>query len=252
MKDALIKKCLSLVLLLVSLSLVACHLKGVNAEPRKPCALAVPANQAYTGAYIDFGDTEDDVTLKAIKDFETLVGKHQAIVASSSNWGKNSFPRHNVEIITDYGAVPLIYWMPWISRADWDDHHIDRYTLCDILAGKYDDYLSRWADQARDFGQPLLVAWGIEMNGDWFPWSGFFYGAGAPAPNGAAAGFAGPELYKRAYRHVVDQVRSRGAKNIQWVLHVNSGTIPPEKWNDFPNYYPGPDYVDWLGLSGYG
>jgi hypothetical protein len=256
MKVYLFKNHLFLALLMASQAAMACHPKTTSEGPvrfiQRECTLAVPANQAYTGAFIDFGPTEDDITIEAIEGFEALVGKHQAIVASSSNWGKNSFPRRNMEIISNYGAVPLLYWLPWESREDWDAKNIDRYNLRDVLAGKYDGYLTRWGDQARDFGRPLLVAWGIEMNGDWFPWSGIFYGGGAPAAEGPADCFAGPELYKQAYRYVVDKVRSRGAKNIQWVLHLNSGTVPNEAWNSYKSYYPGPEYVDWLGLSSYG
>ncbi|MFZ1985553.1 MAG: glycosyl hydrolase [Desulfatitalea sp.] len=248
MKESLIKNYLFLALIIASQAVMACHAKTTSERARE-CTLAVPANQAYTGAYIDFGDTEDNITIEAIEAFEALVGKHQAIVASSSNWGKNAFPRDNMEIISNYGAVPLLYWLPWESREDWDAKRIDRYSLRDVLAGKYDAYLTRWGDQARDYGRPLLVAWGIEMNGNWFPWSGVFYGGGALAAEGR---FAGPELYKQAYRYVVDKVRSRGAKNIQWVLHLNSGTVPAEAWNNYKSYYPGAGYVDWLGLSAYG
>src|SRR5438552_13870849 len=46
--------------------------------------LVVPEHGAYTGAYIDFGDKEDDVSIENIEGFEKIVGKHQAIVASSS------------------------------------------------------------------------------------------------------------------------------------------------------------------------
>src|SRR4051812_18223365 len=46
--------------------------------------LAIPAHGIYAGAYIEAGDKEDDVTLEKIDDFERLVGKHQAIIASSS------------------------------------------------------------------------------------------------------------------------------------------------------------------------
>jgi hypothetical protein len=59
--------------------------------------LAVPGEGKYTGAYIDFGDQEDDVTLEAIENFETMVGKHQAIIASSSYWGEQTFPTRNLE-----------------------------------------------------------------------------------------------------------------------------------------------------------
>ena len=45
--------------------------------------------------------------------------------------------------------------------------------------------------------------------------------------------FAGPELFKKAYRHVVDRVRAAGADNIIWVFHVNNYSYPVDDWNDF-------------------
>ena len=62
----------------------------------------------------------------------------------------------------------------------------------------------------------------------------------------------GPELFKRAYRYVVDRVRARGARNIQWMFQTNNYSFPMDTWNFAPAYYPGSDYVDWLGLSVYG
>ena len=62
----------------------------------------------------------------------------------------------------------------------------------------------------------------------------------------------GPETFRKAYRYVVDRVRARGASNIKWMFHTNNYPYPYETWNCAPAYYPGSDYVDWLGLSVYG
>src|ERR1051326_6832172 len=56
----------------------------------------------------------------------------------------------------------------------------------------------------------------------------------------------------KAYRYVVDCVRARGASNIKWMFHTNNYPYPYEVWNSAAAYYPGSDYVDWLGLSVYG
>ena len=40
--------------------------------------------------------------------------------------------------------------------------------------------------------------------------------------------------------------------NIQWLFHTNNFSFPMDRWNFAPAYYPGSDYVDWLGLSVYG
>src|SRR5262249_19033697 len=75
--------------------------------------LVVPATGVYMGAYIDFGDHEDDVTLEGIEGFERLAGKRQAIIASSSYWGLQTFPDANVRLVARHGAIPLVFWSPW-------------------------------------------------------------------------------------------------------------------------------------------
>lgn len=212
--------------------------------------LVWPQEGAYTGAYIDFGEAEDTVTLEAIQEFEARTGKHQAVIASSSFWGEQSFPLHNMELIHNYGAIPLLFWSPW-DRPYEQSRPPDRFSLEAILAGRWDGYIDQWADQAKAFGKPLLVAWGLEMNGTWFPWSGWFYGGGQRLA-GEPPRFKGPELYKQAYRYVVDRVRARGVRNISWGFHINHYTSPHEEWNLPVHFYPGDDYVDWLGASVYG
>jgi hypothetical protein len=219
--------------------------------PSGPRRLVLPAQGLYTGAYIDFGEREDTVTLEAIEGFEKMVGKQQAIVASSSYWGEQSFPTANVNLIWRHGSIPLVFWSPW-DRPYEEDRGPDRFSLTSIVEGKWDAYLDAWGDAARAFGQPLLVSFGNEANGSWFPWSGAFYGGEKPVPGSEPKRYEGPETFKKAYRHVVDRVRARGAVNVQWVFHVMNYSIPMDTWNLADQYYPGPDYVDWLGLSVYG
>lgn len=210
--------------------------------------LAVPAQGAYHGAYLDFGDHEDEVTLERIESFNTLVGKRLAIVAFSNYWGRQRFPSEQVEIIANSGAVPLIYWNPW---QDQQDTKGSRFDLAAIISGQWDGYIDDWARAARAFGRPLLVSWGLEMNGNWFPWCGVFHGGGEVVPGSDPPRFQGPETFKRAYRHIVDRVRPL-APNISWVFHVNNTSDPDLPWNRMAAYYPGSDYADWLAMSAYG
>jgi beta-mannanase len=90
------------------------------------------------------------------------------------------------------------------------------------------------------------------MNRNWFPWSGSFHGGSERVPGSVPPRYLGPENFKRAYRHVVERVRRVGASNISWVFHVNNSTDPDQPWNHMAAYYPGSDYVDWLGMSAYG
>ena len=244
-------------------------------QSNKPRELVVPAMGAYAGAYVDFGEREDNVTLEAIEDFEGLVGRRQAIVASSSYWGEQTFPAENMRIVASSGAVPLIFWSPWDLPYE-ENRGPDQFSLSSILEGKHDAYIDKWGDQAREFGGTLLVSFANEPNGNWFPWSGNFYGAdhvlpgpGAASPEGAEPTpgrgfrdrtlpgsepprFEGPETFKRAYRYVVDRVRARGAHNVKWVLHLMNYPYPEQRWNEADQYYPGAEYCDWLGMSVYG
>lgn len=222
-----------------------------SSVPGKGKRLAIPEHGIYTGAYIDWGDKEDSVTLEAIEHFETLVGKHQAIVASSSYWGEGTFPMDNMRLIARHGSVPLVYWSPWDKPYE-EGRGPDRFSLTSIIAGAHDAYIDLWADQAREFGAPMIVSLANEMNGEWFPWSGKLYGGSDPVPGTNPIRFQGPETFKKAWRHVVDRVRARGATNIQWVLHLMNYSLPQEGWNLAAEYYPGPEYCDWLGVSLYG
>ena len=214
--------------------------------------LVVPEKGAYTGAYVDFGDGEDDVTLESLEKFEKMVGKHQAIIAFGNFWGEQKFAMKSAQIVTRYGAIPLIFWSPW-DKPYAEGMLPGRFNLYSILSGTWDAYIDKWAEDARDFGKPLLVAWGIEMNGTWFPWSGYYYGGGQTDLINKPSEQLGPKIYKAAYRYVVDRVRAKGAKNIRWVFHVNNHSFPADKtWNRYAAYYPGSNYFDWLGLSVYG
>ena len=223
-----------------------------SAAPAAPSPgerLAIPPSGAYSGAYLDFGSHEDEVTLERIESFNALVGKPLAIVAFSNYWGRQQFPTEQARLAANSGAVALIYWNPW---DDQEDTTRSRFDIADIEAGRWDDYIDAWAAAARAFGRPLLVSWGLEMNGNWFPWSGVFHGGGEPVPGSDPPRYQGPEAFKRAYRHVVDRVRAAGAGNIAWIFHVNNTADPDVPWNRMAAYYPGSDYVDWLAMSAYG
>jgi hypothetical protein len=206
-----------------------------------PLAALGAGEGVFYGAYMDFGETEDTVTLEGIEKFEKLGGKRPAIIASSSYWGQQTFPSKNLALIARHGAVPLVFWSPW-DKPYTEQKGPDRFALTEILAGKWDAYIDSWGDSAKAFGKPFFVSFCNEMNGDWFPWSGCFYGG----ENG------GPDVFKKTWRYVVDRVRARGASNISWVLHLNAFPGENDVWNMMASYYPGDDYVDWLGLSIYG
>src|SRR5947208_17106247 len=123
---------------------------------------------------MDFGDAEDEVTLETIEDFEQMVGKHQAIIASSSYWGEQNFPVDNLNVIWRHGSLPLVFWSPWDKPYE-EDHGPERFGLSEILAGKWDAYIDNWADAARTLGRPMIAEFAIEVNGCCFSVAGDYY-----------------------------------------------------------------------------
>jgi beta-mannanase len=170
---------------------------------------ALPEHGAYTGAFMDFATGRREAQDRGVP--ETMVGKHQAIIASSSYWGEQSFPTRNLNVIWRHGAMPLVFWSPW-DRPYTQNRGPDKFSLKEIIAGKWDAYIDKWGDSAREFGKPMIVAFGVEMNGDWFPWSGWFYGADEWVGEKPDV-WEGPEHFKKAYRHVVDRVK--GARRVK-------------------------------------
>jgi hypothetical protein len=213
--------------------------------------LAIPPRGAYVGAYMDLGEAEDDLTPSTISAFEKLSGRHQAIVAFSSYWGRKGFPSAQIEAVRGANAIPLIFWSPWGPPYRQNEPQPE-YSLERIIEGKFDAYLRDWARKARATRIPLLVAFGIEMNGDWFPWGGPVQGGGETRRFGDPKKADGPERFIAAYRRVVGIVRAEGARNVEWVYHAQNYSWPVAPWNTIQTYYPGDDVVDWLGLSVYG
>jgi hypothetical protein len=131
-------------------------------------------------------------------------------------------------------------------------HAESTYTLQRIIDGEFDPDLRLWFQSARQFGSPLIVEYGTEVNGEWFSWNGRWNGGGTTGEYGSDQEADGPERFRDAYRHLIRLSREEGARNILWVFHVNSGDAPDQDWNRLEQYYPGPEWIDWIGVSVYG
>jgi beta-mannanase len=219
--------------------------------------LIPPLRGIYHGAFTDFGGGEDKVTAQKIIDFENIIGKKIVWAYFSNNWGSEgiAFPEGKVRTIHSLGIVPFIRMMP---RTTFDQGKTDPlFTLQRIIDGKFDNDLRRWADDAKRVGVPIMVEFGTEVNGDWFPWSGILNGGRKTDAYGNPNYPDGPERFRDAYRHIIDLFRKENVRNITWCFHVfdpqeTGDTTTLQSWNNIKNYYPGDDYIDWIGVSVYG
>jgi len=175
----------------------------------------------------------DDRGIPAATATAASLGRHLDVVNFYEAWVWNApLPVTQLNQIAAAGGRPEITWEPWDPRQGATQ---PSYSLSTISSGSYDSYISGWARAAAAYGKPLMLRFAHEMNGNWYPWS--------PAVNGGSG--AG---YVAAYRHVHDLFRAAGATNVSWVWSPNVVQGMP---TDLAQAYPGPGYVDTIGVDGY-
>lgn len=218
--------------------------------------LLPPEKGVYISAFPDFNNSEDNVTAEKVIDFEKIVNKPIVWAPLSDNWGKSNitFPENSVKILHEQNVIPYIRMMPRNDiDASYESTSADPvFSLKRIVNGDFDDKLKKWAIDAKNSNTPLIIDFAPEMNGDWFPWSGKYNGKDTKDKYGDPNLADGPEIYRDAYRHIIDIFNEEGATNVTWVFHVNSDSFPAESWNNYSAYYPGDEYIDWIGVSSYG
>lgn len=214
--------------------------------------LALPQTGMYHGANPDTSGWEDIITTEKIIEFETLAQSSIMWVYFSNNWwgGNITFPSDNVKIIRDAGKIPFIRLMPRSTEACETPDPL--FTMQSIIDGNYDASLIQWAKDAQAINSPLIVEFGIEVNGEWFAWNGKWNGADETTEFGDPMKYDGAERFVEAYRHIHNTFTSAGAKNLTWIFHLDVQSAPEEPWNEYSLYYPGDAYVDWIGISCYG
>jgi hypothetical protein len=202
----------------------------------------------YHCALVTDSDTWDDHLTSNVR---TYINNYVALTGKSlyaySSWGgewNGSDTGGDFAWVLAYGAdgqhslLPLcqeglvkaviLIWNPYKT-------YTDSQTLKNITAGLEDDYIRRIAGECKANGYPIFIRLGSEMNIN----QGGSYG-GTWASN--------PTDFINAWKHIVDIFRSEGVTNVQWVWNPNCVDIGPHHWTE---YYPGDDYVDWVGIDLY-
>ncbi len=210
-----------------------------------------PEGQFYHGVFPGSSGEEDQITPDDVSAYERAVDKSATWVYFSDNWFRDRrFPRKTADWISERGSVPFIRLM--LRSSEEQDIAEPKFTLDRIIRGRFDRDLRTWARGALAFRSPLLVEFGTEVNGSWFSWNGAWNGGGQKTGYGHPGEADGPEKFRDAYRHIIDIMRAEGAENITWVFHVDKDDVPQRPWNRLKNYYPGDEWIDWIGVSVYG
>jgi hypothetical protein len=189
-----------------------------------------------------FSGEEDDFTEADVISYERAVGKKAAFIYFSNNWYKtHEFPKAMVDMIYARNSIPYVRLMLRSNQFN-QGFKEKEFTMERILAGRFDEDFHKWFQTAATYKKPMFAEFGIEVNGDWFNWSGTYNGGPG----------AGPDNFKRAYQHIITMSREDEATNIIWSFHINDKDAPDVEWNHFENYYPGDNYIDLVNFSIYG
>lgn len=107
-----------------------------------------------------------------------------------------------------------------------------------ILDGQYDEYFHQYAARLKIFGHPVLFRLNNEMNGDWCWYSAYYTSKDA-------------DLYIALWKYIHGIFTEEGVDNVLWVWNPHDLSRPDFKWNHYLTYYPGDEYVDIIGMTGY-
>jgi mannan endo-1,4-beta-mannosidase len=193
-----------------------------SADPTGPLPVHLPpASASYLGVYAEgVPDSYRPVTA-----FTSATGANPDIVMYYSGWYV-PFPVSFANTVANHGAVPLVQMDP------------DNIKIAQIASGRYDGYLSSYAEAVRAYPHPVILSFGHEMNGDWSHWG---YRSTSPA------------VFVAAWQHIVNLFRALGARNVTWLWTVNiindsrSGKVDA----NLDQWWPGSSYVTWVGVDGY-
>lgn len=110
--------------------------------------------------------------------------------------------------------------------------------LLDLYRGGDDGRIRALARDAKAFGHPFLFRICNEMNSDWTSYGG-------------VNNMADPEVFIAVWQRIYEIFEEEGVDNCIWIFNPNDRNCPPNRWNDGANYYPGDQYVQMLGVTGY-
>ncbi len=171
--------------------------------------------------------------LSAVDEVAGLVGRAPQEVTFYAAWSSlGDFPAADASEIAASGAIPSVTWEPWDPAAGVEQ---PAYSLDAIAAGTHDAYVTRWARQVRGYGQPVVIRFAHEMNGNWYPW-------------GSGVNGNGPGDYVAAWKHVVGVFRAAKVKNVTWEWSPN---VPYAGSGDLAGLFPGDTWTDRVALDGY-
>jgi len=156
--------------------------------------------------------------------FGGLGEKLDGTVALDIDWGSGPLNTHNAAMGFPHSTLAIGLYMT-------EDYFPNG--LAKIANGDYNTEIIRLATAIKNFDKPTYLRIGYEFDGKW------------------NTGYENRENFKNAFRHIVDVIRPIAPK-CEMVLQACTSPVDDIIENVHENisdWYPGDEYVDWMGLS---
>jgi hypothetical protein len=179
---------------------------------------AIPTNGAYLGAWLHptmaAARSAFAVEQQTIPSVTAVTGRQLGILHIYSSWSQPA-PVTDLAAVSTAGSIPLLDW----GCGDGSQA---------IASGADDQLITAYAHALKSFGKPVLLRWCWEMN------------LVALHPD-----IGGPSEYVAAWIHIWNIFHQQGVTNVSFVWCPGVSGVDPTP------YYPGDQYVDWIGFDGY-
>jgi hypothetical protein len=177
-------------------------------------------------------------SLVPLKTFTNKVGKAPNMVKIYLAWN-TPFDIKTMQDIWAQGAIPWIEW------------ETPETSMRSIGEGTSDDYIKAFALAVKQANIPVAISYAHEFNGYWYQWGQVNTPGASPQKEPAATFDNKPQDLVKSWQHIVKTFRGLYANNVIWTWTPN--IINRKSVNDvrLRPFYPGDDYVDWIGMVGY-
>lgn len=206
--------------------------KNWTEETKKVYEKIANAKEPYWGVYNP--QAVRDVKTETIDKLEEKVDFEFPVLLEYIYYWEE-FPTEGMEkAYQDGKIVELTMQTSTVMNADLNNHN----PFFDVLDGVYDAKLREFAKKAAEFGKPFVFRLNNEMNSDWTSYGGNVI-------------LNDPDLYVSVWRKIYNIFEEEGVNNAIWVFNPNNISFPPCGYNSALAYYPGNEYVQLFGITGY-
>lgn len=223
---------------------------GTGSNPTGPVTVTTPTKaQLLDPATRYFGlyTAQSPFSFAEFNQVTTDVGVQPNVSGYFQAWNQD-FRADAVQASWAKGDLPMMTWESQVNTSTNNAVNQPTYSLPNIIDGKFDAYLTKYADAIAANGQPMAIRLDQEMNATWYPWS---------EDNGHGVSINGNSTgdFVKMWQHVWNIFQAQGAnKYVIWDWSPNridqlTASHKTAAYN--LSLYPGSQYVDWIGMSGY-